>query len=227
MRRTSIFTVLIPLLIYAAPASLQAALLTFNFTATVDSATGIWADQGSVVTGSYSYESDLVDDFPTNTSIDLFVSNSPNEGAVWDLTVTVGNVTQTSSDNFNNPGSAHHLMEVRDTDQEDSFTFAAVRVFPGDDDAAIRLIDTPAGGVDGIAPGSGSLTDTPLSTAPDVTLFETATGEWIARNTSNEQIGRLDFTVTSITLVPIPPALYLFGSGLLGLVGISRQRKAV
>jgi hypothetical protein len=32
--------------------------------------------------------------------------------------------------------------------------------------------------------------------------------------------------VTSISAVPIPPALWLFGSGLLGLIGISRRNKA-
>lgn len=30
----------------------------------------------------------------------------------------------------------------------------------------------------------------------------------------------------SLTTVPVPPALYLFGSGLLGLIGISRRKKA-
>ena len=28
------------------------------------------------------------------------------------------------------------------------------------------------------------------------------------------------------TVVPIPPALYLFGSGLLGLVGVARRKRA-
>jgi len=37
--------------------------------------------------------------------------------------------------------------------------------------------------------------------------------------------GRLDNV--NMNLVPIPPALWLFGSGLLGLVGIARRKKAV
>jgi len=32
--------------------------------------------------------------------------------------------------------------------------------------------------------------------------------------------------ITDIAVVPIPPALYLFGSGLIGLVGIARRKKA-
>jgi hypothetical protein len=34
-----------------------------------------------------------------------------------------------------------------------------------------------------------------------------------------------DFVTISATVVPVPPAVWLFGSGLLGLVGIARRRK--
>jgi hypothetical protein len=33
-------------------------------------------------------------------------------------------------------------------------------------------------------------------------------------------------TVTSITTVPVPAAVWLFGSGLLGLVGMARRKAA-
>jgi hypothetical protein len=41
-------------------------------------------------------------------------------------------------------------------------------------------------------------------------------------------VPNLDSSIDNITLttIPIPPALWLFGSGLLGLVGISRRKKA-
>ena len=52
--------------------------------------------------------------------------------------------------------------------------------------------------------------------------------------------GRSDFVTTGLSIsisdarvvsefpshVPLPPALYLFGSGLLGLIGIARRKKA-
>ena len=43
-------------------------------------------------------------------------------------------------------------------------------------------------------------------------------------------VGNVDFPVTTtagvtVTVIPIPPAVWLFGSGLLGLVGISRRKK--
>ena len=41
-------------------------------------------------------------------------------------------------------------------------------------------------------------------------------------------VANLDSTIDNITLssIPIPPTIWLFGSGLLGLVGISRRKKA-
>jgi len=39
-------------------------------------------------------------------------------------------------------------------------------------------------------------------------------------------INRIDIGYDAISSVPIPPALWLFGSGLLGLVGMARRKKA-
>lgn len=41
-----------------------------------------------------------------------------------------------------------------------------------------------------------------------------------------DDLNRLDFTVLSITAVPIPAAVWLFGSGLLGLVGLAGRKAA-
>jgi len=48
---------------------------------------------------------------------------------------------------------------------------------------------------------------------------------------SNPDIGlqgfdQLGYNFTSVTLIPLPAAVWLFGSGLLGLIGIARRRKA-
>ena len=39
-------------------------------------------------------------------------------------------------------------------------------------------------------------------------------------------LGGLSITLTPTAVIPIPPALWLFGFGLLGLVGIARRKKA-
>lgn len=39
--------------------------------------------------------------------------------------------------------------------------------------------------------------------------------------------GQVDFDSVSLNNVPLPASLYLFGSGILGMIGISRRKKAV
>jgi hypothetical protein len=51
----------------------------------------------------------------------------------------------------------------------------------------------------------------------------TTTGFAITSNRLTPDVTTAGLTVTS---VPLPPALWLFGSGLLGLIGISRRKKA-
>lgn len=60
------------------------------------------------------------------------------------------------------------------------------------------------------------------------------TGTIIATNTGglvfnflSPYVGRAEFDSVSVAaVIPIPPAAWLFGSGLLGLIGISRRKKA-
>jgi len=55
---------------------------------------------------------------------------------------------------------------------------------------------------------------------------------WISRNSFFEFTGNFDATnatvdiTTASTVVPVPAAIWLFGSGLLGLVGMARRKKA-
>jgi hypothetical protein len=49
---------------------------------------------------------------------------------------------------------------------------------------------------------------------------------YIVGGASLSSSGQLVLTANSTTAVPLPPAVWLFGSGLLGLVGVSRRRKA-
>jgi hypothetical protein len=49
---------------------------------------------------------------------------------------------------------------------------------------------------------------------------------YIVGGASLSSSGQLVLTANSTTAVPVPPAVWLFGSGLLGLVGVSRRRKA-
>ena len=42
-----------------------------------------------------------------------------------------------------------------------------------------------------------------------------------------DAIGTTDVVRLSVDAVPIPPAIWLFGSGLLGLIGVARKHKTL
>lgn len=55
--------------------------------------------------------------------------------------------------------------------------------------------------------------------------FSTIAGISDDSNGAGKDYTYTDIQLTTITAIPITPALYLFGSGLLGLIGISRRKK--
>lgn len=72
--------------------------------------------------------------------------------------------------------------------------------------------------------GSLSFTGSPLP----ITLLTMAdndspAGEWYATDGSGPLI--VDYGPAEISAIPVPAAVWLFGSGLLGLVGLARRRK--
>ena len=69
-----------------------------------------------------------------------------------------------------------------------------------------------------IALGETDVSD--LGGAPFITGF--SNGQWMVDPT----LGKVSY-VGQVSAVPVPAAVWLFGSGLLGLVGISRRRKQV
>jgi hypothetical protein len=94
--------------------------------------------------------------------------------------------------------------------------------------SSLDWVDFPTGVITGIDVDFGGPISSPDSSAPafsaaDVTFTE---------HTVRIQIGGLDFepgSFVSVELltshVPIPPALWLFGSGLLGMIGIARRKR--
>jgi hypothetical protein len=53
------------------------------------------------------------------------------------------------------------------------------------------------------------------------------TGQAQPGDTSNTDLGYfVTISVESVSAVPVPAAAWLFGSGLLGLVGVARLKKA-
>lgn len=52
----------------------------------------------------------------------------------------------------------------------------------------------------------------------------TTTGDWTTP--SNKSLSHITFYDTGTTVVPVPAAVWLFGSGLLGLAGVARRKKS-
>jgi len=61
----------------------------------------------------------------------------------------------------------------------------------------------------------------------DLTLADNAPEVWIAfwLDNGENDFGKFDNVSVTATVVPVPPAVWLFGSGLIGLVGIARRKK--
>ena len=80
----------------------------------------------------------------------------------------------------------------------------------------------------GIFGSGGTVTQTILGVAPGVTtnLFTGFVGLSSLVVTSNDGHFPVMDNISVASAVPIPAALWLFGSGLLGLIGIARRKKA-
>jgi len=70
-------------------------------------------------------------------------------------------------------------------------------------------------------------TNGPLSSQDLPTFIPVNTGEYDRSNINfPSDSERLSYELTSMTVVPIPAAIWLFGSGLIGLVGFAKRKKA-
>ena len=64
-----------------------------------------------------------------------------------------------------------------------------------------------------------------LAAQEGLTLAEAMTNPWSSGGSPINPTFAAGLSAT-VTAIPIPPAVWLFGSGLLGLVGIARRKKA-
>ena len=56
--------------------------------------------------------------------------------------------------------------------------------------------------------------------------LDASTGSWIQTSFLSDKDFAFTLYDTNITVIPIPPALWLFGTGLMGLFGIARRKQA-
>ncbi len=189
--------------------------VTYSYTGTVGStATGIFAGQGSQLTGTFTFDSALVDG-NSNWTQDIYSASDPNNvaaGRAFELTVTLGTVTRTTANNRNAPGTDHHFLNIVDSSASgDKFQFRSSLIAPTDDFAELWLLDlVPTNSADGIAVRSSTLGSNMAATIAlldniNVGLFSntynSSVWEAVSKGTGAFE-GSLSFGLTSINRVP-------------------------
>lgn len=228
------------ILLVAASSAAGAAPITVYFTGTVHGdQSGVFAGQGDTVTGSLTYDLDLV---PTANLSDLntFSTSLPaNAGFDWNSSITNGAATRTADDFSAELGFAKsHVFSIQDNPFLDEITFTGfgqvlVGVAPNNFIQyswvlALDLRDFDPTPPVGVAPGSDNLT------GQVVDLRQIDLGEFEIRNAALDItgpnpapdglprtiVGQLEFRLDAFSATPIPEpgTALLVALGLLGCV---------
>ena len=178
-------------LVICAVAPVHAVPVVFDFTGTLTAQTGVFDGQGTVVSGSLGYDTDMFDSFPGSTGFDRFESAS-NCGRLFFMSVTVGSISRSVS-------TTCDLSAISALIQVDQLTGDewAFQVFNANDlRGNISLFAAGVFPFDLYGPGDGNLTNTPVApTSLDLgVVFED-------QSFFSAPDGTIDFTVTSFSSV--------------------------
>ena len=193
--------------------------ISYDFTATATNQTGFFATTGTtMVTGTVTFDTALVDSFPGDGENDRFRSDTPaaNQSLIFAMSVTNGAVTRSASRTNN------LFTELLETDRPISGpTSKRWLLFILDGVGTTAQISLNAGpGFYGT--GNGNLTDMPADPTTLNLGALVSQANFLARPG-----GRIDFNILSFspssTSVPGPAGLPLLGAGLLA-VGLIRWR---
>jgi hypothetical protein len=203
---------LIGLLLGITAFTVYATPVTFNFTGGVTGSSGIFEDtNGMAITGSYTFDTELIDCYPNDSSRDVFeydstldpcdISDNGTFIYAIDITVTVSNgLTEiTRSTLASQTNSPSFLIKWLDADAQDHFFFNARY----GDSATIDLLDFSPTPPDGVSSVSESLDDAPLTVLLNPSLFSDIFAVYNA-NDSSGPIGQVRFTVDEITAATAP-----------------------
>jgi hypothetical protein len=211
--------------------SAMATVVTYSYTGTVTNAAGLFAAQGTVVRGTFSFDDGLVDEIG-ESEVDWFQNDFPvsNQAltASFNATLTLGSVSVTrAASNPLLPEAALVLYDTADYDQVDYEIVSGPTVF-------FYLVANDSTGT-AISPGSGSLSGTTggavsVLNSLDLAAFDIRGGAWNEYDLSGTKVGDVYFTWAGIgpsTVVPIPAPIFLLLSGMVTLLVIRRPKEWV
>lgn len=185
----------------------QADLVTFSFTGAVDPSLGF--SPGQTLAGSYTFESTTI------------LSNPDNRynGAITSLTGSLSPYTATL-------GTGSNFIAVRnDLSTGDHYLISApLNPLPAVTGLSVRFE------MELIDPTATAFTSEALATTPpSLSAFATKSFRLVFEDAAAQASVQVRGTVTSLTAVPLPAAVILFGAGLVALAGLGagsrRQRK--
>lgn len=195
-----------------------AAPITFNFTGAVTSVgsqlSGGPFSVNQPVTGSYTFESTT-----SNTGSGFTGTyNGALDGASTNLNVTVGTYVASLA-------SGANIIEVKNPPNLSADSYQVAGSFSG---SAVNLLDPKSFALDLVKPSSNQFNGVLLpSTPPSVSSFATRTFRLVFGNGGTSRTVLM--TLDTLTAVPLPAAVILFGAGLVALVGLGagswRQKK--
>ncbi|MCK9607597.1 MAG: hypothetical protein M0R33_14240 [Methylomonas sp.] len=251
MRKTIAFTYFAILL--TNPLTANAVQVRMDYTGVATLATGIFGDEtvtllngyaaDGFVSGSFFIDTEFTESPTTfSTSTDHhneYVPNdSPNLNEIWGLNVLYGLESHTTAANQRDPIRDHHRLILQDLENnafgpDDRFYYQANSFASGDDVGGIYL-DAD----DLISAGAPSLTGDSLSftfldNLAQRLMFlpeQNYQGQYNVFNSSNQEIGRLEWEITGLTAtlipvaqVPLPPSFFSFASSILLIIGFWRK----
>lgn len=220
-----------------------AAAVTYNYMGNVTNATGIFAGQGSVVTGTFTFDDRMLDWSADPYQDDFKYVNPSGDYMKMSATVKVGSAvvviepTEHANSQVGVYDGFHRFgctdMEGCD-DVHDSIGF---RIY--DYSTSLLLLQAFDSSDQAVAPGAGSLSSTVAGLIDifdhlDLSLFRDFAEGYALLGSAEYPHDELRFTWTGIsrvqdenpTTIPEPATLSLFGLGLAGLAALRRCNRA-
>lgn len=201
---------------FMAPAPARAHEVTFHFEGVVTSGDphlvgGILA--GHELNGSFTFDADTADANPGNHHLGQYT------GAITDLSYTIDSILGPYAHTFSPPPNVIEVHAEHDAPSEWHLMSGITGPTTFDSQTPAQFSITLISALNELFPND-HLEQT-------LNLSDFSTKEFRILFTESDHNHTVIGNLTALAPVPVPAAVYLFGSGLIGLVGLARRRHAL